>query len=813
VCRLRDSILQIEENDDILVNEIETLVQQKSDFQQQSEELTSKCDSLQADLDEKARTISKLLHEKDKAESDLSTRGEEYRRDTEEWQRKDAASKSEIARLLSELEQDRAKHKDSGYVKENEAFRTELMQIRQEKQMLHSMHDQCLLDNNQAERDLDEAIQALNQSKRDAKEQTASALLREKLNATQANAKIEKTNAKLESATQRCLDAEEKIENLRNQLRCSEERNILYEKNNGLAEVVRLQKQLEADVRRRDYDLKRLNHALGVEMDKRRALTKACDWLKEKANLGPEFMFDNEEIRTALDIDDSRLQSENAELSRQIETLEGVYIPSRFFLDCHVLLNSHTITFEGERTKLLSQMRERAIDLGEKGGRFLGMNPQQVATVMEFASNLRRGVVDLPLNDRSKELLAEISILKSEKEVQRVAIAGLEREISTREPPSEGESNVLKQVLDNLAADNQKLRDEIATLRIGGPIDPKLSVLTPLMRQRAKEILGEELVAMPASAEVQFICAIDAYDKISQRVDIVFNNADGRSELPVSDHLCDADILLDSNMNKKVGRRLNEEEKASSQTGNGPGQIVTIDEVVKLTVKCKSLEDELTTEKKERSNAQQQLAETQAIYSKQKDEFMEMKSISDALEETKQKLSGYVGDVKNLHLAILSVHEIDSAKARKQISCLNDIIREKSRLYDAMASRIKQEGTAKKMNPPLSVRGHREHKSDRGNREHHKSDHSTSTNSIDRSISRAVRSSGRCSPTLKQTMQKHLEDSNVIREQAQKIVELTQKLVEADESYQNLVKEAERMKTDSECNTHFEYRHNFVSLF
>lgn len=467
---------------------------------------------------------------------------------------------------------------------------------------------------------------------------------------------------------------------------------------------------------------------------------------------------------------------------------------------------------------MLSQMRERAIDLGEKGGRFLGMNPQQVATVMEFASNLRRGVVDLPLNDRSKELLAEISILKSDKEVQRVAIAGLEREISTREPPREGESNVLKQVLDNLAADNQKLRDEIAMLRTGGPIDPKSSVLTPLMRQRAKEILGEELVAMPASAEVQFICAIDAYDKIIQRriteqtVDIAFNSADGRSELPASDHLRDADVLLDSTMNKKMGRRLNEEERA---TGNGPGQLVAMDErFVKLTVKCKSLEDELSTEKKTRSDAQQQLAETQAIYSKQRDEFVEMKSMSDALEETKQKLSGYVGDVKNIHLAILSLQESHSAKARQQISCLNDIIREKSRLYDALASRIKQEGAVKKMSPPLSrARGHREHKSDRGNREHHKSDHSTSTNSIDRSISRAVSSSGRCPPTLEQTMQKHLEDSlriitdreNVIREQAQKIVELTQKLLRADESYQNLVKEAERMKTDSECNTHFEY--------
>ena len=107
----------------------------------------------------------------------------------------------------------------------------------------------------------------------------------------------------------------------------------MYEQKNGLAEVVRLQKQLEADVRRRDYDLKRLNLTLGVEVDKRRALTKACDWLKEKANLGAEFMFDEEEIRTALDREDSWLQSENAELSHQIESLEGVCEPSHYFLD------------------------------------------------------------------------------------------------------------------------------------------------------------------------------------------------------------------------------------------------------------------------------------------------------------------------------------------------------------------------------------------------------------------------------------------------------------------------------------------------
>ncbi len=306
------------------MNEIDVLVRQKSDYQQQSEELTSICDKLHADLDEKARTISLLHHEKEKAESDFFTRGEEYHKDQMEWQRKDAANKLEITKLLSELEQERAKHKESALVKENEAFQKELTQIRQENQRLNSLHDRCLIDKNQAERDLDEAIQALGQSKRDAKEQIASTLLREKAETMQANAKVDKANAKLEGATQRCLDTEEKLEHLRNQLRCSDERNALYEKNNGLTEVVCSLKQLEADVRRRDYDLKRLNHALGVEMDKRRALSKACDWLKEKADVGPDFMFDDEEIKAALECEDSRLQSENAELSRQIESLEGV---------------------------------------------------------------------------------------------------------------------------------------------------------------------------------------------------------------------------------------------------------------------------------------------------------------------------------------------------------------------------------------------------------------------------------------------------------------------------------------------------------
>lgn len=63
-CRLRAVIVEIEENEDILVGEIETLVKEKSDFQQRSDDLSSKCDSLFAELDESTRASSDLLQEK-----------------------------------------------------------------------------------------------------------------------------------------------------------------------------------------------------------------------------------------------------------------------------------------------------------------------------------------------------------------------------------------------------------------------------------------------------------------------------------------------------------------------------------------------------------------------------------------------------------------------------------------------------------------------------------------------------------------------------------------------------------------------------
>ena len=321
--RLRSTITEVEEDQDILVNEIDTLVNEHTTLKEQNEELSTKCDALYADLDEKARTNAKLLEENERAHSELEDEKAAFNKAVADLERKDKANRAEITRLLLELERERDKHRESAYVKENDAFRVELTKIRGNNKRLQKQYDVCQHDKNQAERDLDSAIQALNESKRNAKDQASAFARKERSALSDSEGKLEAINRKLDGELQRYQDAEQQLDDLRTHLEQSEARNASYEKNHGLTEAIHHQKSLEADIRRRDFDIKRLNHTLGEELDKRRELSKACDWLKEKANVGQDFEYDDQVIKSALEREDNRLRSENVELSRQIKSLEG----------------------------------------------------------------------------------------------------------------------------------------------------------------------------------------------------------------------------------------------------------------------------------------------------------------------------------------------------------------------------------------------------------------------------------------------------------------------------------------------------------
>ena len=317
--RLRTTIIEIEENEEILVNEIDALVKEKSLHQERCEDLVSKSDALNADLDEKARIISDLVEEKIQLQRQLES---EMAAHAESKQQNDDCT-LEITKLKQQIERGKKKQETILNGKEYELNKIELAKARNENQRLLSALNQCMKDKNQSERDLDSAIHALNESKVRVRKEVALAARKEKAVTAELKGKLDKAEEKEKNLLLRLSDLGEQLEDLHKQLDNLETQNSRYEENHGLSEVVRHQKRLEADLRRRDYDLKHLNEKLGLEIENRSALTKAVQLLKEKANLAPDFTFDDEEIQSALLREDNKLKSENAELSRQVDALEG----------------------------------------------------------------------------------------------------------------------------------------------------------------------------------------------------------------------------------------------------------------------------------------------------------------------------------------------------------------------------------------------------------------------------------------------------------------------------------------------------------
>lgn len=194
-----------------------------------------------------------------------------------------------------------------------------MLELIEQNKKLHELHEQCLRDKNQAERDLDGAILALNEVKRDRKEEVASAIRKERVTLAQKTAELELALKKQGELMTRCSELENDVDDVQKKLEKSEERNSHYEKRHGLNEAVVYQKKLEADIRRRDHDMKQLTRKLGIEIERRVTLTK---WVRDKTGFDPDF--DEEDVKEALACEENGLKNENSELMRQVEQLEGL---------------------------------------------------------------------------------------------------------------------------------------------------------------------------------------------------------------------------------------------------------------------------------------------------------------------------------------------------------------------------------------------------------------------------------------------------------------------------------------------------------
>jgi DNA repair exonuclease SbcCD ATPase subunit len=312
---LRATIREIEENEDILVNEIDTLVQQKSSYQEHSEELSSKCDELYAELDEKTRVNVELSERNTKLQCDLEAEKEALVICESTWKKRHADAMLEVTKLEEQLEKEMVRL----HGKEYETNKIQLSKVQQENQRLISSFQQCVNEKNQAERDLDSAIRALNQSKTNLKEEVALGTRKERMISAKLRRELDKAGEMEKSLVTKCSDLEQQLDDANYRLDKLEQRNSMYEANHGLSEAVCHQQKLEADLRRRDYDIKELNEKLSLEIERRRVLAKTVESIREKGGCD---QINEDEIKSALHSEDNVLRSENTELIRQVESLE-----------------------------------------------------------------------------------------------------------------------------------------------------------------------------------------------------------------------------------------------------------------------------------------------------------------------------------------------------------------------------------------------------------------------------------------------------------------------------------------------------------
>ncbi|EJK68819.1 hypothetical protein THAOC_09972 [Thalassiosira oceanica] len=212
---LRLVVHELEENEDIVLSELDTLVDEKAFYQAKAEEYEAKYDESIAEVGERAQESAIHSAKAAKAKEDLDSERIEWSAKESEWKQTDSANKAEIARLLTALEEERAKRNETLCARENSRLKTELANEKRAHGRLKSLYSQAVDDRASAERDVDSAVDALHSTRRGVKETIAS-VVREG-NASRATVDRELTlSRKRETSLRcRCQDLDHQLDDVR----------------------------------------------------------------------------------------------------------------------------------------------------------------------------------------------------------------------------------------------------------------------------------------------------------------------------------------------------------------------------------------------------------------------------------------------------------------------------------------------------------------------------------------------------------------------------------------------------------------------
>ena len=381
--KLRDTIIELEKNEETLVAELEVVNLEYNDAVRRNQQCDAQYSLAEMELQDSEQRCVQLENDAAELRSKLELEADnvlslqrKINVQTEEYQ----ANLNGLSNVLDQEKEKTAKLRNEVVFLKDKSLQGILQQknesLLEELERCENDLQNCRSIKKRVDQDLRHVTGILNIVKLEHEEQIVEAVTTERKKLKEFESKLSKETLRVADLQKHVSHLERLKDETNDKLRCAEERNQQYEERTGIREAAIGQRKLEADLRRRDFDISQLQLQVNKEQNRCKMLETACTMLKRKAGLGDNFVFEEKELVGFL----AGQESKEAELLRQISMLER------------------------DRSSLMMQLREHASSIGEEGIRFLGLNASQLMKVTEFAEGVKGGKVILPLDDQSIKL-------------------------------------------------------------------------------------------------------------------------------------------------------------------------------------------------------------------------------------------------------------------------------------------------------------------------------------------------------------------------------------------------------------------------
>ena len=414
----------------------------------------------------------------------------------------------ETQALKDELERERSKNHQNIITSSGKTLKEEqeaqINHLKTDINIARAKAEKLEADNKIMKRDVDSACCALQEARLEQAEVLLDMETKQARTIRELKVQIRDMELKVESATTSSNDFEEDLRRVKEQLKAEEERNARYAEGNGLEDMARYQKQLEADIQRREFDRKRLIVEIGQKNDDVVLLKKTCEVLKSGDDDAVNMIIDENELKGMLEQEENSLQAQNRELCRQIDSLED------------------------DRNRLLKRLRTNAAIVGEDGLRILGLSSYQMEQVIEFAGHLRDGEVKLPMNDKSMELSTELSSIRVLRQSDLCTIDRLERELEAMKMTygfddngTASELRILRESIKEIQLQNDSLQQQLQAMTENRvkqvPCVPEnVLEMTNHAKEKLERIIGECIDATVTPSQISIF--IQEHEKISDEL-------------------------------------------------------------------------------------------------------------------------------------------------------------------------------------------------------------------------------------------------------------------------------------------------------